>query len=264
MELGNLEQNNVQNDILKTDNVSDSIDNFEPSHVNVEAPANSNLKLDNINMEQVSKKAGDNKGKSGKSIAGLLALILAFVAILLTIYLYTEFVKQNKKIDKLNAEINKTTKTLENTRKDLDKKIEEFKKEADRKVSEQEKDRTKADQNKLNYIKVAENVLNEVGREYKKDQKTFQDDKGVLDQKAFENKFLKNNEIVKMNSDGKWKIETEGSTIKYIYEYNLEKDKVNNFKVELTLKSEGNFEVKSFKMPKENAEKQSGNMSFNR
>lgn len=249
MELNNFEQNGMQNN--NVNNLSDSVDNFEPSHVNVtNIPENPNTGMGNINMEQV-KKA--KKDKKGNETLGIFALILAIIALALTGYLYTEFIKQNKKLDKLNAEINKTTKTLENINRDIDKKIEDFKKEANKKANEEEKEKEKNSRNKANYMKVAENVLNEVGRDYKKDQKQFQDDKGVLDQKAFENKFLRNNEITKMKTDGNWKIETEGATIRYNYEYNLEKDKENNFRVELTLKSEGDFEVKSFKMPKENS-----------
>lgn len=242
----NQSQNLNQNQNMNKNTDPDSVDNLGTSHVN---PANY-VPNSNLDIKGSPKNLGSfANSKPKKSGTVVLGIILSLIALALSGFLVYMFLTQNKKIDKLNASINQVTTKVDNKLLDMDKKLrsyEDMKKEYEKNKKDKEVTDEK-ENNKKSYMAVAENVLNEIGRDYKKEPKEFNNEDGKLDQKKFENKFLNNREISKMKSEGKWESKTQGATIRFIYTFNNEKDKENNFYLDLTLKSGGDYEVKPTK-----------------
>lgn len=264
----NLNMNGDMNQSMNTNTnqASDNIDNIEGGHVNLNKAQNqdeSGSYTPNSNLDI--KGANFNKqipnGKKGGSALAALSLIIAIVSLALSGFLVYQFLNQNKKIDTLHAKINGISTTVNNKVLDMDKKIrnlEDLKKDLEKGKKTEDENKEK-ENNKSSYKDVAENILNEIGRDYKKEPKDFQDDKGKLNQKSFENKFLNNKEISKMKADGSWKTETSGATIRFTYTFKDEKDKENNFYLDLTLQSNGGYEVKAVKGNVENESNEESN-----
>lgn len=255
-----------QNMNTNTNQAPDNIDNIEGEHVNLnkaQTQGESGSYTPNSNLDI--KGANFNKqipnGKKGGSALAALSLIIAIVSLALSAFLVYQFLNQNKKLDTLHAKINGISTTVNNKVLDMDKKIrnlEDLKKDLEKGKKTEDENKEK-ENNKSSYKDVAENILNEIGRDYKKEPKDFQDDKGKLNQKAFENKFLNNKEISKMKTDGSWKTETSGATIRFTYTFKDEKDKENNFYLDLTLQSNGGYEVKAVKGNVENESNEESN-----
>lgn len=262
----NTNMNQNMNTNTNTNQTSDNIDNIEGEHVNLNKAQNqsgsgSYTPNSNLDIKGTNFNKQIPSGKKGGSGLAALALIISILSAVLGGFLVYQFLNQNKKIDKLHAKINGMTTNVNNKVLEMDKKLrnlDDLKKELekDKKTEDQNKEK---ENNKNSYKDVAENILNEIGRDYKKEPKDFQDDKGKLNQKSFENKFLNNKEISKMKIDGSWKTETSGATIRFTYTFNEEKDKENNFYLDLTLQSNGGYEVKAIKGNVENGSNEESN-----
>lgn len=266
----NMNENTNMNQNMNTNpnpnQTTDNIDNIEGDHVNLNKAQNqgesgsytpnSNLDIKGVNFNKQIPSA-----KKGGSGLAALALIISILSAALAGFLVYQFLNQNKKLDKLNAQIYGMTTSVNNKVLEMDKKIrnlDDLKKELEKGKKTEDQNKVK-ENNKSSYKDVAENVLNEIGRDYKKEPKDFQDDKGKLNQKSFENKFLNNKEISKMKTDGAWKTETSGATIRFTYTFKEEKDKENNFYLDLTLQSNGGYEVKAIKGNVENESNEESN-----
>lgn len=254
MEFNNINQNEKQNlESLK----EDSIDNYTGMN-NVNSNLNSNaVKNENndVNQNKMQKEPSLGKsapkvdipkefGKSKKSLGllGIITFLIAILALALSGFSTFKILENEKKLNKVNAEINKVRTGFNNRINESEKKIEDL--ESLKKEMEKNKKTEIEEDDKTKYSTIAENVLKRVGIEYKKDQKQFIDEEGILDQKKFEKKFLEDKDIVKMNKNGKWTTKTEGATIRFIFEFKDQKDKKNNFYADLMLKEKGEYEVK--------------------
>lgn len=244
-------------------NNNDSIDNFTGGNESLNNNPNQNQNPNpnpNFNeikqepslgknapkIEDIKSKPNIEKNiKNNNNIIYLISFVIALIALALGAFSMLKILDHNKKLDKLNASINGIKTENTNMLNEINNKMDGFDKL--KKELEKAKKEQKNEIDKTKFVKTAENVLNDIGREYKKDSSKFMNDKGTLDQTKFEDTFLKNEEILKMNRFGKWKVETEGATIRYIYTFNDPKEKENNFYADLNLKAEGDFEVKAIK-----------------
>lgn len=256
MEFNNMNQNEKQNLEGITE---DSIDNYTGmNNVNLDPNPNvvKNEKNDlNLNQKKMQKEPSLGKSepkvnipkefgnpKKTLGLLGIITFLIAIFALALSGFSTFKILENEKKLDKLNAEINKVRTGFNNRINESEKKLEEL--ESLKKEMEKSKKTEIEEDDKSKYSTIAENVLKRVGIEYKKDQKQFINEEGILDQKKFEKKFLEDKDILKMNKNGKWTTKTEGATIRFVFEFKDEKDKKNNFYADLMLKEKGEYEVK--------------------